>query len=223
MVTFHIITLFPESFSYLNQSVLGKAQKKKISVVLYNLRDFRGERGTTDDKPYGGGPGMVMKAEPILRAVRYARGRKKSVKVIILDAGGAQFTNTHARKLADEYRHIILVAGRYEGIDERVYTVLRRTLGKGAVQKMSIGPYVLSGGELPAMVVVDAVARHVPGVLGKKESLEETRTASSEVYTRPEVLRDKGRSYRVPPVLSSGDHKKIEAWRGQRAKNSKRQ
>jgi len=208
MVTFHMITLFPDSFSYLNESILGRAQKnKKIRMKFYNPRDFaKDKHKTTDDRPYSGGPGMVMKAEPILKAVAKAIGRKKNTKIFFFSAQGKQFTNKQAVMLSKRYKDIVFIAGRYEGVDERVAKVLK-------AEKISIGPYVLTGGELPAMIVVDAIVRQLPGVLGKEESLEESRIAASEVYTRPEVIEYKKKKYRVPKVLLSGDHKKIEEWR----------
>lgn len=208
-MTFHIITIFPEMFrSYIDESMLLRAQKKKlINIKFYNPRDFtKDKHKKIDDKPYGGGPGMVMQAEPILKAVAKARGRKKNIKVIMFSPSGKQFTNTYASSLSKKYKDIILIAGRYEGIDSRVKKALR-------AEEVSIGPYVLTGGEVPAMVVVDAVSRQIPGVLGHAESLEEKRVASSEMYTRPEVIKHKGKNYKVPKVLLSGDHKKIEEWK----------
>jgi len=208
-MTFHVITIFPESFSsYINSSMLWKAQKdKKIKVEFYNPRDFTHDKHKkVDAKPYGGGPGMVMQAEPILRAVEKARGRKKNVKTIIFSPGGKDFTNTAAKTLSKKYDHVILICGHYEGIDARVKKILR-------AEEISIGPYVLTGGELPAMVVIDSVARQIPGVLGREDSLEENRTTSPETYTRPEILKYKGKNYKAPRVLLSGNHADIEAWR----------
>ncbi len=218
--TFHVITLFPEALApYLDASIIGRARKEgKIHVVLYNPRDFvlpvRGEHSEkeqtsykrVDKRPYGGGPGMVLQAAPILAAVEKARGRKKNVAIIFFSAGGKQFTNGYAKILAQKKQHIILIAGHYEGVDARVQKILK-------AEEISIGPYVLTGGELPALVVIDAVSRQIPGVLGKRESLEEERVASSDVYTRPEVLIHKGKRYRVPKVLLFGHHKKIEEWK----------
>lgn len=208
-MTFHIITIFPGMFdSYIDESIIARAQKKKlINIKFYNPRDFtKDKHKKVDDKPYGGGPGMVMQAEPILKAVAKARGRKKNVKVIMFTPGGKQFTNTYATMLSKKYTDVILIAGRYEGIDARVKKALR-------AEEVSIGPYVLTGGEVPAMALVDAVSRQIPGVLGSIESLEEGRAAGSEMYTRPEVLKHKGKNYKVPKVLLSGDHKKIEEWK----------
>lgn len=218
--TFHVIALFPEALtSYLDASIIGRAKREgKIFVEFYNPRDFvlsaRGghsEKKQTgykrvDKRPYGGGPGMVLEAEPILAAVEKARGRKKKVRIIFFSAGGKQFSAGYARALARTSRHVILIAGHYEGVDARVQKILK-------AEKMSIGPYVLTGGELPALVVIDAVSRQLPGVLGKRESREEERVASSDVYTRPEVLIHKGKHYRVPKVLLSGHHKNIEEWK----------
>jgi len=213
MLTFHIITIFPDMFSsYINESILARAIKsKKIAVKFYNPRDFtKDKHKRVDYKPYGGGPGMVMQAEPILKAVAKAKGRKKNVKTFILSPNGKLFDNTVAKKLSKNYKDIILISGRYEGIDARVKNMLR-------AEEISVGPYVLTGGELPAMVMVDAISRQVKGVLGKEESLEETRPAGSAVYTRPEELVHKGKKYKVPKVLLSGHHKEIEEWRKKQA------
>lgn len=220
MTTFHIITLFPEALdSYINESIIGRAQKnKKIKIKFYNPRDFSGNKHRqVDDKPYGGGPGMVMQAGPILRAVEGIKkkiatasakssGVSKKVKVIIFTTDGAQFTNTKAKNLASKHKDIILICGRYEGVDARVAKILK-------AEKVSVGPFVLTGGELPAMIVLDAVSRQIKGVLGKFESVEESRISSSETYTRPEVVEYNGKKYKVPKVLVSGDHKKIDEWR----------
>lgn len=209
---FHIITTFPESISsYFQSSILKRAQEKRlIQVTFENPRDFTTDRHhKTDDIPYGGGPGMVMKAEPILSAVLHATKKIKNTKrtkIILFSPHGKQFTSTYAATLAKKYDDIVLIAGRYEGIDARVKKILR-------AEEVSVGPYVLTGGEIPAVIVVDAVARHITGVLGAHESLEEKRTAARDVYTRPDVLTWKGKSYRVPKVLKSGNHAKIDTWR----------
>ena len=211
---FHIITLFPEAFkSYLNSSIVGRAIKdKKISVSFYNPRDFtKDKHKRVDRKPYGGGPGMVIEAESVLKAIEKARGRKKKVKILMLSPSGKQFDSTYTSKLNKSYSDIVIISGHYEGIDARVGKITK-------AEHISIGPYVLTGGELPAMVIVDSVSRHIPGVLGNIESIEEKRTASPDVYTRPEVLVHKGKKYKVPPVLLSGDHKNIEKWRESRKK-----
>ncbi len=219
-MTFHIITLFPEVFdAYFKKSIIGKAIKeRRIKVKLYDLREFsRDERHRkVDDKPYGGGPGMVLAIEPIVRAIRKAIRGKKNFKIILLSASGEQFNNKMAESFM-KYKHIVLIAGRYEGVDERIKKIFSTNMWKtsgGRIEEISIGPYVLTGGEIPAMVVVDAVSRQIKGVLGKEESLEEKRYGVGvPVYTRPEIFKYKGKEYKVPKVLLSGDHKKIDEWR----------
>jgi tRNA (guanine37-N1)-methyltransferase len=209
MITFHIVSIFPDMFgSYLNESVLHRAVlKKKIKFKFYNPRDFtKNPHKKVDQIPYGGGPGMVMMAEPILKAVQKAKGKKKKVKTIIFSPKGKEFTNAYAKNISKKYTNIILIAGRYEGIDARVEKITK-------AEKISIGSYILTGGELPAMVLIDTVSRQINGVLGNDISVEEKRVSSGEVYTRPEVLEYKGGKYRVPKVLLSGHHKKIEEWR----------
>lgn len=187
---------------------MARAIKRgRVKVKCFNVFNFLTKKHERpDDRPYGGGPGMVLRAEPLLAAVaRASRGLKKKPKVIIFSPAGKQFDNQLAIKLARE-KNLIMIAGRYEGIDARVKRALR-------AEEISIGPYILTGGELPALVVLDAVARQIPGVLGKQESLEEGRVASPEVYTRPESFIYKSKKYRVPKVLLSGNHHKIEDWR----------
>lgn len=208
---FHIVTLFPEACtSYLGTSIVGRAVREgNIAVSYYNPRDFTPDRWRrVDRRPYGGGPGMVLEPESVLQAAAKAIGRKnpRSVLVLFFEPGGTQFTTGLADAWATSYRHLVLICGRYEGIDARVKEVLHATT-------LSIGPYVLTGGELPAMVVLDCVTRRLPGVLGHEASVEERRIASGDVYTRPEVLRWKGTEYPVPAVLRSGNHKDIETWK----------
>jgi len=216
-MNFHIITLLPAVFeAYLKESIIGRARKRGlIKVRLYNLRDFAVSRHKkVDDRSYGGGPGMVIALEPLVKALEaIAKGkRKEKTKVIIFSAAGRQFDNKKAAQLARRYRHLILVAGRYEGIDERFRQIC---LANGyRVEEISIGPYVLSGGELPALVFIDVLTRQLKGVLGKEESLEERRGgAGIPVYTRPEVFLYRGKKYRVPRVLLSGNHQAIDEWR----------
>lgn len=207
MIQFHAITLFPEAIEpYLSSSILGRAQEdKKIRISFYNPRDFtKDPRERVDRRPYGGGPGMVLWAEPMLKAVEKAIGTRKA-EIIFFSPGGKRFDESSAKKLS-KAKDIVLICGHYEGIDARVAKILR-------AKKVSIGDYVLTGGELPAAVVIDAVSRFVPGVLGKAESLEASRISSSEVYTRPEVFEWKKKAYRVPKVLLSGHHAEIEAWK----------
>jgi tRNA (guanine37-N1)-methyltransferase len=209
MTTFHLLTIFPEIFgSYLNESILKRAQAAKlVKFNIVNIRDFTLDKHRrTDFKPYAGGPGLVMFAEPILRAVDSIKKKSPKAKVFIMSPGGKQFDNLLAIKLSKKYKDIILICGRYEGIDARVKRILK-------AEEISVGPYVLTGGELPAMIVVDSVARQISGVLGNADSPEEKRISSHEVYTRPEVLTWKGKKYKVPKVLLSGHHQKIEDWK----------
>ncbi|HJO89766.1 MAG: tRNA (guanosine(37)-N1)-methyltransferase TrmD [Candidatus Pacebacteria bacterium] len=221
-MNFHIITLLPYAFdSYINESIVARAVKeRKIKIKFYNPRDFTkdperkskifhgaGKHNRRVDKsPYGGGPGMVIEALPVLKAVEKAVGKKKKVKIIFLAPNGKQFDNTYAKKLSKTYKDIVIIAGRYEGVDARVRKILK-------AEVVTVGPYVLTGGELPAMIILDAVARQIKGVLGNKDSIEEGRTASKDVYTRPEVLEYKDKKHRVPKVLLSGHHEKINKWR----------
>ncbi len=221
MITFHVISIFPNIFSsYFNESILKRSQKKKIiKIKIYNIRSFaKDKHKTADDSPYGGGPGMVMKIEPLLKAVVSAlRQKNKQTKAVIFSATGKQLNKETARKWGSKYKDIILICGHYEGIDARLKSILKSM--KVDVEEISVGPYILSGGELAAMIVVDAISRHIPGVLGKIDSLEENK-GSYPVYTRPELFEftppgrgKKSKKYRVPQVLLSGDHKKISEWR----------
>ncbi len=213
-----IISLFPEACApYFNASILGRAQKSKLlQIKLYQLRDFAHDRRrTVDDKPFGGGPGMIMKVQPFHEALvflglRTVKGQKtkksKKARVILMSAKGKTFTQTEARRLA-KFDRLVFLCGRYEGVDERVAKKL-------ADEEMSIGQYVLTGGELAAMVMIDVVARLGPGVLGKEASLVEEswsqgRTKEYPQYTRPENYLGS----KVPDVLLSGNHQKIAAWR----------
>jgi tRNA (guanine37-N1)-methyltransferase len=222
MLQFDIITIFPEIFtSYFSESIILRGQKKKlIKINVHNLRKWtKDKRKTVDDKPYGGGPGMVVKIEPLARAISSIlklkiknEKLKSKVKIILFSAGGKQFDNEAAIGLAKKYSRLILICGHYEGVDERIKKVIK-DLGF-EFSEISIGPYVLTGGELPAMVLTDAVARQIPGVLGKTESLEEKRLGVGvPAYTRPEIFKFRNKKYAVPKVLLSGDHKKIEEWR----------
>lgn len=208
---FHIVTLFPKAFdSYLGESILKRAlEDKKIKVSFYNPRDFTKNKWKRVDRPpYGGGPGLVIEALPVIKAISKAKDKTKnrSVKIIFLSPGGKQFSNEYAGKITKKYKDIIIVSGRYEGIDARVKKIFK-------TDEITIGPFVLTGGELPAMMMIDVMARQVPGVLGNLDSIEERRVSSSEVYTRPEVFKYKGKSYRVPKVLLSGHQAKIEEWK----------
>lgn len=211
---FHIITIFPEMFdSYLKESILGRAIKeKKISIKFYNPMSFCKPKERVDGRPYGGGPGMVLRPEFFLQAFSKIKIKnKKKTKIILLSPSGKKFNTTYAKNSVKKYTDIVLISGRYEGIDARVEKVIKNL--KFQIMNLSIGDYILTGGELPAMVLIDSISRQVPGVLGKYESLEEERVSSSEVYTRPEILKFKGKNYKVPKVLLSGNHKKIEEWK----------
>lgn len=220
MTTFHIISIFPEAFkSFFSASIIKRAQNKKlIRIKFYNPRDFTTDKHKkVDDKSYGGGPGMVMKVDVIVRAVLNVLNeinkkttRTTRTKIILLSPRGKQFNQKMARDWAKKYKNIVLICGHYEGIDARLKKALHASRFK--LQELSIGPYILSGGEAAAMVLVDAISRHIPGVLGKIESLEEKK-GSYPAYTRPEIFIFRGKKYPVPKVLLSGDHKKILAWR----------
>lgn len=197
---------------------MARAQKKKLlSLKAHYLRDWTSDRHqTVDGRPYGGGAGMVLMVEPIMKAVRYLTSDKKQVtkkrRVILLSAKGRTFTQKDARRLA-KYDRLVFICGRYEGVDERVAQYI-------ADEEISIGNYVLFGGEVAAMVVTEAVARLIPGVVAKTESIEKESfsdvsavTKEHPQYTRPEVLVIGGKKRKVPPILLTGDHKKIEEWR----------
>ena len=219
MKHFDIITLFPETIiPYSQASILGRAQKKKlIAVKAHDLRSFsKDKHGKVDDTPYGGGAGMVMAVQPIDAAVRKIRRgaihRARKTRVIVTSASGKTFTQKDAKRLA-KYDQIIFICGRYEGIDARVEAEI-------ADEALSIGDYVLTGGEIPAMVMVDTVVRLLPGVI-KPESLSEesfslainhqplTINVEYPQYTRPENYK----GWKVPEILLSGNHQKINSWR----------
>ncbi len=212
---FHVISLFPQAFdSYIGESIIKRAiEDKKIEISFYNPRDYADDKWKrVDQKPYAGGPGMVIQALPVAKAIdavlkKLARKKKKvATKIIFLSPAGKQFDTPYAKKTAQKFTDIVIVCGRYEGIDARVQKMFK-------MEEVSVGPFVLTGGELPALIMIDCISRQVEGVLGNFSSLEETRTASKDSYTRPEIIEYKGKKYKVPKVLLSGDHKKIEAWR----------
>jgi tRNA (guanine37-N1)-methyltransferase len=207
MLRFDIITIFPEIFSsVLNESMMKRAQeKKKVVFKVHDLRDYtKDSHRKVDDRPFGGGPGMVMTPQPLVDAVKKIKGRRKA-KVIYMCPGGEVFKQKKAKALAQE-KNIILICGHYEGIDERVREMV-------VDESLSIGDYVLTGGELPAMVVVDAVTRLIPGVLGKEASLTDESFEHDLLeypqYTRPANFCGK----EVPPVLLSGNHLAVKKWR----------
>lgn len=221
---FDILTIFPDIFSsYIKESILRRAQEKGLlEIVAHNIRAFsKDKHRKVDDRPFGGGAGMVMSAEPILRALEQIKKRKsRKTKVVIMSAKGKIFNQKMAFDWAKNYDNIIFISGRYEGIDERVKTATK-------AEEVSIGSYVLTDGDVAAMVIMSAVARLIPGAIRLKSLEEESHwnlLKKEEVspknkgleyphYTRPEVLEWKGKKYRVPKVLLSGNHKEIEKWR----------
>jgi tRNA (guanine37-N1)-methyltransferase len=205
-----ILTIFPRMFdAVLNESMLKRAQKRGIlKIIVHNIRDYTLDKHRkVDDRPFGGGPGMVMRPEPIFRAMEYIASKVKisKQKVILLSPQGKSLNQNLARRLS-KYQHLVLICGHYEGIDERVKK-------RFVDLEVSIGDYILTGGELPAMVLVDAVARLIPGVLGRKDSLTDETFQDNLLeypqYTRPAVYR----KMKVPAILLSGNHKKIKEWR----------
>lgn len=234
-MTFHIITIFPDIFnSYFNESILKRARKNGlIKIKIHNLRDWTTDKHkTADDAPYGGGAGMVMKVEPIYRALKELKtlrpirpgriGCKNSkqipnFKIILLSAKGKTW-NQQITKKYSKLDEIILICGRYEGVDERVK--------KFVDEEISIGDYVLTGGEIPAMAIIDSITRLLPGALGNAESAEYESHAVPGIleypqYTRPEIFEADGKKIRVPKVLLSGNHKKIGEWRKKHSKTIK--
>ncbi len=214
---FHVLTIFPKILdSYFNESLFKRAAKSKIlEVRMHNLRDYTSDKHhKADDRPFGGGPGMVMKFEPIAKAVssiKYQvsrKGKKLQNRTILFSTRGKKLDQKIAKRLS-KYDELILICGRYEGVDERVAKYI-------ADEEISIGDYVLSGGELPAAILIEAVSRYLPGFLGKPESLEDIK-GSYPVYTRPEILKfksgKKNKTISVPKVLLRGNHAEIEKWR----------
>ena len=227
---FHVISIFPEMVkNYCEESILKRAKEKGlVEFYFYNLREYTLDKHKrVDDKPYGGGPGMVMNAEPILRCVESIKDKFKPVtktKTIIFAPDAPVWTNSEAKKYSKKYTDIILICGRYEGIDKRVEKILKAT-------RVSVGDFVLTGGEVPAMILIDTISRQIKGVLGDYNSLEENRTdvmgtkitkRVDEFYTRPEVLEwetktkngvKKAKKYTVPKVFLSGNPKLINEYR----------
>lgn len=214
-MVFDIITIFPDIFdSYFKESIIKRAREKKIvKINIHNLRDYAADKHrTVDDKPYGGGFGMVFMVEPIYRAVEKIKKRvvsSRRQKVILLSAKGRKFDQKMARRFA-KLDQLVIISGRYEGVDERVSKYV-------ADEEVSVGDYILTGGELPAMIVVDAVTRLLPGTIAKGSLEEESFTKGDKYkeyphYTRPEEIIIDGKRRKAPKVLLSGDHKKIKEW-----------
>ena len=247
---YHIITIFPDMFdSYLTQSILGQAMNAGIiEVTAYDLRSYSEDKHRrVDGRVYGGGPGMVMWVDPIMKCYedvvksikkrgpspslspqgrggnanavgvapslegRVGEGPEFRILVVIFTPEKVEFNNLIAENVSKEYSDIIFICGRYEGIDARVKLILE-DLNIGDVVEWSVGPYVLTGGELPAMICIDAISRRLPGVLNNENSIEENRVSSHEIYGRPEVYD----GYKVPEVLLSGHHANIEKWKEER-------
>ncbi len=209
---FDVFTLFPAMFeSPLEESILKRAQEGgQLSVALHDIRDYATDKHhVTDEPPYGGGGGMVMKTEPIFDAVESALGSETDIPIILLTPQGRLFTQDIAVELA-QYRQVAMICGRYEGVDERVRQHL-------ATDELSIGDYVLTGGELPALVIIDAVTRLLPGVLGDPTATVEDSHAQGLLegphYTRPQNFR----GWEVPSILLSGDHGAVARWRREQA------
>ena len=206
---FDVLTLFPEMFSILDESIIGRAKKnKQIDINLVNIRDFSEDKhNKVDDTPYGGGAGMVMMPDVVYRAYN-SLGNKENAKVIYMSPQGKKLNQEKVKELSKE-NHLIILCGHYEGIDQRV-------LDKIVDEEISIGDYVLTGGELPAMVLIDSVSRYVEGVLNKesiKEESFEKNLLEYPQYTRPEVFEGE----KVPEVLLSGNHKEIDKWRKEKS------
>lgn len=221
MIKFDILTLFPEVFSYLNESMLKRAQEKGlIEVNIHNIRDWSAKdvHQTIDDKPFGGGAGMLIKVEPIYRALKdlgvYPNNDPKT-KVFLTSPKGSSWTQSRAVDAKDNLERIVLICGHYEGFDHRIAEHL-------VSEEVSVGNYVLSGGELPSMIIIDSIARLIDGVLGNIESPKDETSFEAEVdpeypqYTRPSTFKtDEGEEWSVPEVLLSGNHKEIENWKSQ--------
>jgi len=216
---FDIITIFPKIFdSYFNESIIKRAQKRKlIKINIHNLRDFTNDKHkTVDDKPYGGGFGMVLMVEPIYKAIKKLKNKYKKSKIILLSPKGKKFNQEMAQKFT-KLDQLIIISGRYEGVDERVAKHI-------ADEEISIGDYILTGGELPAMILVDAIARLIPGTIAQGSLEEESFTKNDKYkeyphYTRPEKIKINGKERRTPKVLLSGDHQKIKDWKDKLTKN----
>jgi len=223
-MTFHIITIFPQIFeSYFNESIIRRAAGKGfLKIKIYDLRDWtKDKHRTVDGRPYGGGPGMIMLAEPVIKAIKEIKqkiGRSKSpkAKTVLFSPGGKSWDQAKARKYS-KFNDLILVCGRYEGVDARA--------AKFVDEEISIGQFVLTGGEIPAMVVVDSIARLIPGVLGNSQSILDESYSQDELeypqYSRPEILNIRGRKYEVPKILLSGNHAEIEKWKKSKKKKNK--
>ena len=214
-MNFHIITIFPNIFdSYINESIIKLAQEKElINIKTYNLRDWTTDNHkTVDDTPYGGGAGMLMKIEPLYLAIKEVKSKIKSdkIKTVLMSAKGKTWNQQSAQSYSNDFTDIIIICGRYEGVDQRISNFID--------EEISIGDYVLTGGEIGALSLLDSITRLIPGVLGNDQSsISESHTQKNILeypqYTRPEIFKADGKEMKVPKVLLSGNHKKIEEWR----------
>ena len=222
---FHLLTIFPEIFdSYLNESILKRASEKKIvKFKVHNLRDYTNDKHkTVDDTPYGGGAGMLMKIEPLYKAITAIKKLNKKVKpskrkVILMAASGKTWNQALAQKYA-KLEEVIFICGRYEGVDARIKNFID--------EEISVGDYVLTGGELPALTIIDSITRLIPGVLGNKESIVEESHSAEGIneypqYTRPEIFKVGAKKYPIPKILLSGNHKNIKEWREKNSQKRK--
>lgn len=221
MITFHVLSIFPKIVEdYCGESILKKATEKGfVGFKFYNIRNYtKDKHNKVDDRPFGGGPGMVMNAQPILDCVNIIKSlspsSERKFKTIVFVPNATKWTNLSAKSYSKKYTDIIIICGRYEGIDYRVQKILK-------AEVISVGDFVLTGGEIPAMIIIDTIARQIKGVLGDYNSLEETRKnvlgeedkGSEEFYTRPETLEFKNKKYKVPQVFLSGNPKLISEYK----------
>jgi len=213
-VDFTVLTLFPELIrSFFEHGMISRGiEKNLITGNAVNIRDLSTDRHhTVDDRPYGGGSGMVMKPEPLQAAVLYARKKVPGSRVVLMTPQGRRFNQRKALEFASQNEGLIFICGRYEGIDERIYTRL-------VDEEISIGDYVLTGGEIGAMTIIDSITRLLPNVLGNKESFKDESHSKKGIleypqYTKPEILKLGKKEYKVPKILLSGHHKKIQDWK----------
>lgn len=216
-----IITAFPNAFSFLNESIIKRAKEKNlVEINIVDLRQFADDkRKTIDDKPFGGGAGMLLQVEPLYRAIKSLKGENS--KVVLTSAGGSTWNQEAAKHYSEEIKHLIIICGHYEGVDHRITEHL-------VDEEVSIGNYVLSGGELASMVIIDSIVRLMPGALGNElSSITETsfnsdhKVSEHPQYTRPEVFKtDEGEEWGVPKILLSGNHVEIEKWKEENSKKA---
>ena len=217
---FHAITIFPKMFqSYLNEGILKRALDQKIiSFTTHNLRDWTTDKHqSVDDTPYGGGAGMLMKIEPLYKAIKAVKKNKKNCKVVLMSASGQRWNQQLATEYS-KYKEVIFICGRYEGVDARITNYID--------DEISIGDYVLTGGELPALIIMDSITRLLPGALGNNYSATEESHSEEGVleypqYTKPAIFKVGRKNFEVPSVLLSGNHQEINKWRKDNQKKNK--